>query len=59
MATSLGVGVTGLRTLGDRPNPLATPAMLASSMVAVGVVLVGLARAGREAEIARDLPRER
>ena len=38
---------------------LATPAMLASSMVAVGVVLVGLARAGREAEIARDLPRER
>lgn len=59
MATSLGVGVTGLRTLGDRLNPLATPAMLASSMVAVGVVLVGLARAGRAAEIARDLPRER
>lgn len=55
LAASLAVGTAGLRALGDRPHPAASPLMVLSSLAAVGAVLVGLARAGRDAEIDRDL----
>ena len=55
LMASLGAGTAGLRSLGERPNPAASPLMVLSSLAAVGAVLVALARAGRDAEIASDL----
>ncbi len=57
LAATIGATVTVVRSDGDRLGPLATPAMLATSFAAVGGVLLGLARAGRRAEIMSDLRR--
>ena len=55
LAASLAVGTAGPPAMGDRPHPAAFPLMVLSSLTAVGAVLVGLARAGRDAEIDHDL----
>lgn len=52
---SIGATVTAWRSLGDRPRPWAGPAMIGVLTTSVGVVLYGLAKAGRDAEIRRDL----
>lgn len=60
-ATSLataGAAVTVWRTLGDRPRPLAGPALALAVAGSAGMVLIGLARAGRAAEIRRDLDQD-
>ena len=54
---SVGAVVTVLRSLGDGRRPWAGPAMLGALTGSVGAVLLGLARAGRAAEIRRDLGR--
>jgi hypothetical protein len=54
MAGVLGGSTTLLRGL-RRPHFWASPAMVVSSFAAVGAVLYGLAKAGRDAEIERDL----
>jgi hypothetical protein len=54
MAGALGASTAVLRGL-SRPRGWASPVALAASTVAVGAVLYGLAKAGRDAEIARDL----
>jgi hypothetical protein len=54
LAGALGASTTVIRSL-RRPRAWASPAMVVSSAAAVGVVLYGLAKAGRDAEIARDL----
>ncbi len=53
-----GAAVTVWRSLGDRPRPLAGPALALAVAGAAGAVLFGLARAGRAAEIAEDLSKE-
>lgn len=55
MAATLGAGLTLARP--TRGGPLLTPALLAALGAGVGGVLLGLARAGRRAEIDRDLGR--
>lgn len=60
-ATAVGAGgaaMTVLRTLGDRPRVWTGPAMALAIAGAAGGVLLGLARAGRAAEIRHDLNRE-
>jgi hypothetical protein len=58
MAAGIGAGTTVARSLGERPRPFLAPALALSGVIGVGTVLVGLARAARSAEIARDLPRK-
>lgn len=53
MVATLGASLTLARP--GRGGPLLTPAMLAALGAGVGGVLLGLARAGRRAEIERDL----
>lgn len=53
---ALGLATTGLRSLPPTRRPWAGPVMVAAPIAAAGVVLLGLARAGRAAEIRRDLP---
>ncbi len=52
---TVGAAVTVLRSLGERPRPWAGPAMVTAMTASVGAALYGLARAGRAAEIRRDL----
>jgi hypothetical protein len=47
--------VTVWRSLGARPRPWAGPATLAVVIGSAGAVLLGLARAGRAAELRHDL----
>nr|WP_300145333.1 DUF1648 domain-containing protein [Propionicimonas sp.] len=53
-----GAAVTVLRTLGDRPRVWTGPAIVLAIAGTAGGILLGLARAGRAAEIRRDLDRE-
>jgi hypothetical protein len=53
-----GAAITVLRTLGDRPRVWTGPAMALAVAGTAGGVLLGLARAGRAAEIQHDLSRE-
>ena len=58
VATAVGsvtAWVAVWRSLGDRPRPWAGPATVVVMTGAVGTVLYGLARAGRAAELSRDL----
>lgn len=50
----LGAGTTLIRGLA-RPRGWVSPAVVAAASAAVGAVLYGLARSGRDAEILRDL----
>lgn len=54
---SVGAVVTVLRSLGDGRRPWTGPALLGALTGSVGAVLLGLARAGRAAEIRHDLAR--
>ncbi len=53
-----GATVTVLRSLGSRPRPWTGPATAVAIFGAAGAVLLGLARAGRAAEIRDDLGEE-
>lgn len=53
-----GAAITVWRTLGNKPRPLAGPGLALAVTGSVGAVLFGLARAGRAAEIRRDLDQE-
>lgn len=53
----LGATTTVLRTV-RRPGPWVAPSLVASSSVAVGAVLLWLAREGRRVEIEKDVPGE-
>lgn len=57
MAGAIGATTTVLRPTGERCGPLVGPALVLSSLAAVGGVLLGLARAGRRAEMDADLRR--
>lgn len=59
LAAAMGAATTVARSLGDGRRPWLGPAMAASGPLAVGAVLVWLARAGRAEEIRRDLAGER
>lgn len=50
-----GAAITVWRTLGDQPRPLAGPGLALAVAGSAAAVLFGLARAGRAAEIERDL----
>ena len=52
---AIGLATTGLRSLPPTRRPWTGPAMVAGPIAASGAVLLGLARAGRAAEIRRDL----
>lgn len=52
---AIGLATTGLRSLPPTRRPWTGPAMVAAPIAASGAVLLGLARAGRAAEIRRDL----
>ncbi len=52
---SIGATTTVARSLGEQPRPWLGPVLAAVGPLAVGAVLVGLARAGRAEEIRRDL----
>jgi hypothetical protein len=52
---SVAAWVTVWRSLGARPRPWAGPATLAVVIGSAGAVLLGLARAGRAAELRHDL----
>lgn len=56
---AINATTTVARSLGDRPRPWLGPAMAVSGPLAVGAVLVWLARAGRAAEIRHDLEDDR
>lgn len=57
MVGAIGAATTVLRPTGGRYGALVGPTLLLSSLATVGGVLLGLARAGRRAEIETDLRR--
>ncbi len=57
MAGTIAATVTVLRSDSRRIGALAGPALVGSALAAVGGVLLGLARAGRRAELEADLRR--
>lgn len=59
LLAALNASTTLARSLSERPRPWLGPAMAASGPLAVGAVLVWLARAGRAEEIRHDLEADR